>query len=89
MDKERILKVISDALDQLAQKPEHVIAEQDIRSILNDDIITEIHLKDGKVVFFQFLDTPQYREDTANRARAMKMFEEPDWGSMRKNISRG
>ncbi len=79
MNKKEILKTISDALDKLDEEPEYLIADQDRRSIRNDRIMAELHMKDGKVVFFHFFDTPNKIQGEINRAANRKMLtDEPD-----------
>lgn len=79
MDKQKILKTISEALDALEKEPEHLVAGLDLRNVQNEQYRAEIFMEDGRVMFFEFHDVPHYEECKANHARNMKAYEEPGW----------
>ena len=61
MNKQKILEAVAKALDELGNEPEHLILDLDVRSLSNERIIAEVHLKSGELAFFH-LYTREYRD---------------------------
>ena len=86
MDKVEIMAALETALDKLMREEEHLVggpgSTLDLRSIKDEQMIAEIHTREGKIVFFHFYDRVSHDEQERAQKHRNHMFSEPDWARM-------
>lgn len=68
------MSALEAAVDVLLQEDEHLVTNLDMRSVKVGHIIAEIHLKEGKPIFFYFFNRHEKERGDELRRKNMEML---------------